>query len=160
LIDAEIVSGEAAFVLFPKSFEGTFSNQEIVTQSDQLLLVPGSEGLCYLALRNTSNNYCSVKIKNIEIRNSKRISSNRVLQSKVNRHSYWHYNFDFGDGVYAKANIAGIQESHTLNFNAINSLINRYFDKSISSMTDFGCSQGYYSFNYGKQGISSNGHRQ
>jgi hypothetical protein len=39
LIDAKIVSGEAAFVLFSKSFNDTFSNQEIVTQSHQLLLV-------------------------------------------------------------------------------------------------------------------------
>ena len=39
LIDSKIVSGLAAFVLFSKSFDDTFSNQEIVTHSHQLLLV-------------------------------------------------------------------------------------------------------------------------
>ena len=39
LIDAKIVSGEATFVLFSKSFDDTFSKQEIVTQSHQLLLI-------------------------------------------------------------------------------------------------------------------------
>jgi len=76
-----------------------------------------------------------------------------IKRARSQRHGYWHYSYDLGDGVRVEATLSGGMQAHLLNRDIMFGMIEEFFGgPNGKRIVDVACSSGFHSFELASHG--------
>jgi 2-polyprenyl-3-methyl-5-hydroxy-6-metoxy-1,4-benzoquinol methylase len=158
-IEATVSSGSVGFGIVAPDMTTYLSGEPALEASAQrqtasVLLDAAATG--HLVARNrASNEPSSCTIHNISMLPINEVRAAELKRLRAQRHGYWHYAFDLGDGVTITQTLEGGMDAHRVNQSLMLRLLSEEFggvkDKRV---LDVACSSGWHSFALAREGAS------
>ena len=159
-VDAECLEGSIGFGCNNAALSRWNSNRVPLTPEDgrQRFVIVLNDGEKDAAL--VANNFgvpgSKGRIYSVEMVKTRDLSRRDRYRAKLTKHNYWHYDFDFGDGLSVKATIPTQQRMQDINRAVLDRLIDEVAPQA-RSVLDIGCSSGFHTLQLARRGTRAKG---
>jgi len=151
-------TGAIGFGIVGLDWQTYLTGEPTLRQSDRRLTIRilaevATSG--HLIARNHAENIASrCTIDDVRLVPLNAVDAATLKRLRSQRHNYWHYTYDLGDGVRVESTLPGVMDYHRLNRQIIQELIGRQFPTGIRglSVLDVACSSGWHSFALARMG--------